>query len=137
MEFDKVKYSDLNARQKENYNFHKVSSKLVEYGFQSILLSDDWLGADFIAMHSNGKDFLRVQLKSRLSLQKKYIGKNLWIAYRNHKTKKIYLYEHDKMVDLIASVSPYQNNKAWIEDGNVHWGNPSKAIVSVLEEYRL
>ena len=48
-ELIKVDYKTLNARQKENYNFHKVASALAECGYNSMRLNDDWQGADFIA----------------------------------------------------------------------------------------
>ncbi|SVD57416.1 uncharacterized protein METZ01_LOCUS410270, partial [marine metagenome] len=49
--FEKINYRKLNARQKENYNYQKISSILAEYGFSTIRLSDDWQSADFIAQH--------------------------------------------------------------------------------------
>ena len=42
-ELIKVDYKTLNARQKENYNFHKVASALAEYGYNSMRLNDDFL----------------------------------------------------------------------------------------------
>ena len=51
--FKKVNYKDLNSKQKENYNFHKVSSKLADYGFNSMRLNDDWEGADFISINKD------------------------------------------------------------------------------------
>ena len=50
----KIKYGSLNNRQKESYNFQKVSSILAEYGFVTMKLNDDWQGADFIAQHIDG-----------------------------------------------------------------------------------
>ena len=50
MNLKKIKYNELNPRQKENYNFHKVASALAEYGYNSMRLNDDWQGADFIAV---------------------------------------------------------------------------------------
>lgn len=46
---EKISYKNLNARQKESYNFQKLSSILADYGFTILLLNDDWQGADFIA----------------------------------------------------------------------------------------
>ena len=63
MNFKKIIYSKLNSRQKENYNYQKVSSVLADYGFQTIKLSDDWKGADFLAQHTDGKTSLKIQLK--------------------------------------------------------------------------
>ena len=45
----------LNARQKENYHFQKISGLLADYGFTTIRLSDDWKGADFLAQNMDGE----------------------------------------------------------------------------------
>jgi hypothetical protein len=66
--FSRFPYRKLNSRQKENYNFQKVSAVLAEYGFSTIRLSDDWNGTDFIAQHANGHRVLRVQLRSRVRI---------------------------------------------------------------------
>ncbi len=42
MGFEKILYRDLNSRQKEIYDFQKVSSILAEYGFAKIKLNNDW-----------------------------------------------------------------------------------------------
>lgn len=68
---EEISYDDLNSRQRENYNFHKVSAILADYGFTSIRLSDDWQGADFIAQHIDGQTFIKAQLKGRMSIDKK------------------------------------------------------------------
>ena len=76
-----IRYHDLtNAKQKENYNFLKVSAILADYGFMTMRLNDDWQGADFIAQHIDGETFLRVQLKGRLWFAKKYMDKSLFIV---------------------------------------------------------
>lgn len=51
MPFPKISYRELNARQKENFNFQKVSAVLADYGFVTFRLSDDWQGADFIVLY--------------------------------------------------------------------------------------
>mgnify|MGYP006172859965 FL=1 len=71
----KIKYTELNSKQKENYNFHKVASALADYGFNSLRLNDDWQGADFIAI--NGDDMMKIQLKGRFTVDKKYINKEI------------------------------------------------------------
>ena len=42
------------TKQIEQLNFQKVSAILADYGFQTIRLSNDWKGADFIAQHIGG-----------------------------------------------------------------------------------
>ena len=46
MRLKQIKYRRLNARQKENFNFQKLSAVLADYGFVTFRLSDDWQGAD-------------------------------------------------------------------------------------------
>lgn len=65
----KIVYSKLNSKQKENYNFHKAASKLVEYGNNSIKLNDDWKGADFICVSSVGQEMIKVERKGMSSLE--------------------------------------------------------------------
>ena len=83
-EMKKIEYSELNSRAKEMYNFQKVSAKLADYGFTTMWLNNDWQGADFIAVHVDGITDIKVQLKGRLSFDKKYIGKNIYICFRDN-----------------------------------------------------
>ena len=71
MKLRKIKYTDLNSKQKEVFNFQKVAGKLSNYGYNCIKLADDWQGADFLAYHKDGSGTLKVQLKARLALSKK------------------------------------------------------------------
>ena len=42
-------------------------------------LNNDWEGADFIAV--KGDDMLKIQLKGRLTVDKKYLNKDLHISF--------------------------------------------------------
>ena len=88
MQLNRVNYKELNAKQKENYNFHKVAAALAEYGYNSMRLNDDWQGADFIAV--KGDDMLKIQLKGRFTVEKKYIGKTIYISFIEDGKKKFY-----------------------------------------------
>ncbi len=81
MKFEKIQYKGLKPKQQEIYNFQKLSGILADYGFNCIKLADDWNGADFLAYHCNGQDSIKVQLKGRISIFKKYIGKDIYIAF--------------------------------------------------------
>ena len=56
---------------------------MADYGYNSLRLNDDWQGADFIAV--NGDNMLKVQLKGRFTVDKKYIGKSILIAFIENK----------------------------------------------------
>jgi len=106
-----IRYKSLNARQKENYNFQKVSAVLADYGFTTLRLTDDWQGADFIAQHIDNETFIKVQLKSRLSFDSKYRGKNLYIAF--HSDGTWYLFPHDAVLETFLSKTNIRQTKSW------------------------
>ncbi|WP_298486241.1 hypothetical protein [uncultured Maribacter sp.] len=80
---------------------------MANYGFNSMRLNDDWQGADFIAVHIDGDDMLKVQLKGRFTLAKKYIDKNIYIAFIENDNVKIYLHDDaiNRMPDNIKTQS--------------------------------
>lgn len=97
MNFNKIEYDKLKPRQKEIYNFQKLAGVLAEYGFNCMKLSDDWNGADFLAVHPGRDKTLRVQLKPRISIDKKYQNKDLYVAFPDN--NKWYLIKHDELVN--------------------------------------
>lgn len=125
----KIEYSELNSKQKESYNFQQVSGVLADYGYTTIRLSDDWQGADFIAQHVSG-EFVKVQLKGRLEVNKKYIGKDIFMCFK-HK-ENWYLGPHDEILGLVET--SIEKTVSWT-DGKYSWGNPSKKILSELIKY--
>jgi hypothetical protein len=102
LDLSRVTYVRLNARQEENYNFLKVSAVLADYGYVTMRLSDDWQGADFIAQHIHDRTFLRVQLKSRLSFDRKYEGKDLYVVFKD--VRDWYLYPHDELLAYMPQI---------------------------------
>ncbi|MEK7524543.1 MAG: hypothetical protein AAB588_05960 [Patescibacteria group bacterium] len=133
--FEKIGYIKLTARQKENYNFSKISALLADYGFNTLRLSDDWQGADFIANHIDGETFLKVQLKGRFTLDKKYVGKNIWVCFSYDETW--YLYPHDEVIGRLAEYSNFQNTESWKKHGNYHKENPTRSDAELLKSYKL
>ena len=94
--YEKIKYSDLSAKAKETYNFQKASSLLADFGFVTNLLKYDWLGADFLAQHIDG-DWLKIQLKGRLTTKPEYEGKDIYIMFEDKDVQQWYLFPHDKL----------------------------------------
>jgi len=135
MKLTRIKYSDLNAKQKEAYNFQKVSALLADFGFNCIKLSDDWQGADFLAYHKNQKETLRVQLKARPTIEKKYVGNGLCIAFPIKGTW--YLIEHDVFVRLVEKHSNWMNTPSWKDKGGYSSDAPNSTLLGHLDEYAL
>ncbi|MGK2913277.1 MAG: hypothetical protein ACSLE5_02290 [Porticoccaceae bacterium] len=132
MKFAKIEYTALNAKQKEIFNFQKIAGLLADYGYNCIKLADDWQGADFLAYHKDGKETLRVQLKSRLTIDKCYIGKNLRIAFPLHQAW--YLVEHDRLVDVVGSTTRWLHTESWLVNGRYHSASPSQPLIAALRD---
>lgn len=134
--FERVPYKSLNAKQQENYNFHKVAARLADYGFNSLRLTDDWQGADFIACHIDGETFLKVQLKGRLVVERKYHGKGIFIAFIHGDS--MFLYDHDRLVGHLEQSNLIgAESKGWHEKGARSWPTPPSWAMKFLEEFRI
>jgi len=138
--FDRVNYSDLNARAKENYNFHLIAAKLAEYGFASMRLSDDYGGADFLSIHNDSNraaKVLKVQLKGRLTFDKKYTGKDIFIAFREN--ERVYVYPHDDLKRRIQEAEKFRSSKhsEWWDHGSRSWPSVPKFQQHILDEYEI
>ena len=134
--YRKVRYSELNSRQKENHNFHKIAARLAENGFNCIRLTDDWEGADVIAVHIDGESYLKIQIKGRCTIDRKYIGKGIHVAFI-HKGD-VYLYDHDGLVRYIQkSRANIVAGTGFADKGIYHWLNPPKWALEFLDENRV
>ena len=132
MKLEPIKYEDLNAKAKETYNFHKIAAILADYGYNSIWLSNDWNGADFIAVHIDGVSDIKIQLKGGISFAQKYRGKNLYIGFIEQ--GDLYLYPHD---DVLEQIEPVISDKKWIEKGTYFQTKITSRFIDVLAPYKI
>jgi hypothetical protein len=138
MIFQKINYQqDLNHKQKENYNFHKIAALLADYGYNSIRLSDDYQGADFLAIHVKSGEVLKIQLKGRLTFAQKYIGKNLFVCFRHAKSGNWYLYPHDELWAILSKQHNAHNTPSWLVDESYNFPTPSTEIMKLLATYQV
>lgn len=130
----RITYERLNARQKESYNFQKISAILADFGYVTIRLSDDWKGADFSAQHISGHT-LRVQLKGRLMLAKKYLKKDLWITFR--RKDSWFLFPHDDVVKVALKKTNIGKTRSWKVRGRYSFPKLSKQLQGILQPYQI
>ena len=133
--FRTVPYSSLNSRQQEAYNFQKVSAVLADYGFVTIRLSSDWRGADFIAQHVDGVTFLKVQLKGRLSFDKKYLNRDLHVCFPH--ADDWFLYPHDELLGQVLATSTVAASESWKTHGGYSFPSLSSKLKVLLAPFRL
>lgn len=129
----KIIYADLNARQKEIYNFQKVSGIFAEFGYTTVKLSDDWMGADFIAISFDGAEYIKVQLKGRLTFEKKYTGKEIHVCFHDSQSERWYLYNHD--VALKKFIASIENSDSWSIKGGYSFPYLTEAAKLAMEPY--
>jgi transposase len=134
MRLKRIKYSELNPREKEVYNFHKLSAVLADFGYSTQWLSSDWKGPDFIARHLDGP-VIQVQLKSRLAFFKKYRGKGLYAAFAEDGTW--YLYPHDELLDRVLQATNIAETVSMGERGGYSWPRISQQLKPLLDPYRI
>ncbi len=135
MRLNKIEYRALKGRKKEIFNFQKVSAKLADYGFNCIKLSDDWEGADFLAY--SPEITLKVQLKSRFTISKKYLGKDLYILFpfdEKDVNSDWYLIKHDLLVEIVKTKLNCLNTSSWREKG---LSNSEKIPPEILSELQI
>ena len=143
----KVRYRDLSGKQKEIYNFQKISALMADYGFNCIKFDDDWLGADFIAYHPATAKTLKIQLKSRSTISKKYLDKDLWITFPTNEEKdelsigvdkrKWCLIPHDKLFCIAGEVTNWLKTEAFKKKGEYSSHKIPKAILAEVADYVL
>jgi len=132
MKLEKINYSELNKKAQEIYNFHKTASILADYGYNCIWLTNDWNGADFIAVHIDGISDFKVQLKGGISFAKKYQNKDLYIGFIEQ--GDLYLYPHDEILRQVESVI---SDKRWLENGTYFQTKITKRFREILEPYKI
>lgn len=128
--FEKIEYSMLNDKAKEMHNFQKVSAVLADYGFVTLWLNNDWNGADFLAVHCDGVTTLKVQLKARMSFNKKYMEKEIWICFIED--GDTFLYPHDELLNKL----PKYREAVEKNDSRTLKKIPKK-IENLINEYKI
>ena len=129
MEFKKVNYDELQAKQKEVYNYAKMAYILAQYGYESHRFVNDVGGADFLSVSLDG-DVHKIQQKGRLTLSKKYYGKSITVAF--FQDDKLYLCDHDKIVDNLPEST--KQTKSW-QEAEYHWKEVPKSVLEVSSQH--
>ena len=136
--FNRVSYDLLNPRQQENYNYAKIATRLADYGFNCMRLSDDWRGADFVASHIDDEIFLKVQPKGRLTVDKKYCKKEIFVVFISG--DDCYVYPHDEFLEYFkerGSLGTRVNTNRWDKRGVRSWRKPPLWALEWLVDYKI
>jgi len=135
MKLEKIKYKELGNKAKETYNFQKLSAILVDYGYATNWLNVDFESADFIAVHFNGIDIIKIQLKGRMTIDKKYLNKEIYMAFPLK--GDFYLLPHDELVSVARESTTWLESSSWTDKGGYSSQSPSSETLKLLKQYKL
>lgn len=141
-----ISNKNLSSKGVESYNYHHLAAILAEYGYESYRINDDSHGADLIAYHlplkNTDKKFslvfsvLKIQLKSRVTIAKKYTGKDIITAFPKpnveNNLNEWYLIPHDELLKLLIS---QQETPTWQKKGEYSTNYISKKLHEQLKPY--
>ncbi len=117
---------------REVINRNTVITLALGQGFNAFLPVYDG-GVDFVLYRESDNKLHKVQLKGRWIIDKKYIGRDIWIAFPIK--GEWYLMPHDRMVEH-AVVEGITKTKSWMEGGAYSKPRPSEATIAQCAPYK-
>lgn len=106
----------MSNRYIERLNYMRLSYYLVNCGFFTQWSSVDDRGADFIAIKYDSSAVYRIQLKSRATLDDKYKGKDLYMAFpldSNSPEKDWVIVSYDDLENICGHYKSYIGKGSW------------------------
>lgn len=133
---DITAYTARHAGQiREVVNRNALVSRLVLHGYNVFFPAYD-AGIDFVVHREADDKLLKLQLKGRWTIDQKYLGQDLWIAFVDAADGAWYLMPHDEMVDL-GTRQGFTGSPSWTEKGLYHRKSLSQAMREICAPYRL
>ena len=95
--------------------------------------TSEWRENGAQVTHREADDDLKlVQQKSRWTIARKYVGRSIWIAFRDR--GEWFLAPHDELVGLGATAG-YTATSSWTEKGIYHMAAMSRDLREQCEKY--
>lgn len=120
----------------EVINRQRLIAHALELGYNAFLPVYDG-GIDFILYREDGAggsaDLMKVQLKGRWYIDRKYLGRDIWIAF--NEGGHWYLAPHDHMVRL-GDQAGFTDTSSWTERGAYSCPTMSVGLRKEMEKWR-
>ena len=120
------------GRVKEFANRNRLSELLLQHGFGVFVPLID-TGIDMIAHNETSGEVRLIQQKSRWTVDRKYLGRNLWIAFPDE--IQWYLVPHDHLVE--TAHKGMAQTVSWLDKGTYHRAPLSASQRDALADYRI
>jgi len=122
---------------------NQIKEAITRCSMQAHLMRQGWMvyspaadvgGVDWIAINQITEELRKVQQKERFLINKKYVGKNIWLCVET--SGKVYLTPHDILMQTDQGQQA-QTTKSWAK-GEYSWPNPApKALLNYLDAYAI
>jgi hypothetical protein len=116
---------------REVINRNALVTVALDQGYNAFLPVYDG-GVDFILYREEDGDVRKVQLKGRWYIDRKYIGRDIWIAFPSR--ERWYVAPHDELVRM-GEQAGFTSSKSWIEGGAYSCPTLSRDFKARLEPY--
>lgn len=129
----KTEYMKFDDRSKEAFNTAQLGAVLARGQEYLLPLRFDSNGADVLAYNPGTNATRAIQIKARATIDSKYLGKNIWIAFPhwiNNDRQYWYVVPHDTFVAL-------WDVKKFAIRGVRSTRTPSKKLLIELAEFRV
>jgi hypothetical protein len=126
----------MNTQATELKNKYEFINLVLPFGFSPFIPEYDD-GIDFILHRREDNLHLNVQLKSRWTVERKYFGRKIWIAFPDGnqiRQKNWYLVPHDLMVARGQKL--YGKTKSW-DKGEYNKGAPAAGWLNEYAKYQI
>jgi len=130
----KKRYEAFDSRSKEAFNMAQLGALLAQRQEFLSVLRYDVNGADVISTNPKSLVSRHIQVKSRPTVSKKYIGKDLWIAFpqwTSAQSQSWYLIPHDLLMQIWGKEAQVQRK------GVNNAANLSKQLMKELTAFHI
>lgn len=127
----KTEYMGFDSRSKEAFNTAQLGAVLARKEEYLLPLRFDSNGADVLAYNPATNRTRAIQIKARVAVARKYLGKELWIAFprwvADHQ-QDWYVVPHDTLEALWGKTRTWQKDAEWSANSL-----PEHLIAALLE----
>jgi len=130
----KTAYMLFDSKSQEAFNTAQLGAVLARDQEYLLPLRFDSNGADVLAYNASSCETRAIQIKARVTIHKRYCGKNLWIAFPHwidDVQQDWYVVPHDVLVKLWGADKLKNGN------GGQWSSTPPKGLLVKLIEYRV
>ena len=114
----------------------RAKAKLVEHGYNILDLEEH---GRLMAHQEETEQVVEVQLKTRVSIERRYVGKGLHLCFPTAKDdeERWYLIPHDRLVEIVGKRTNWLNTRSWRDNGAYNSRSPSKQLIEGIADSEL